>query len=333
MGLAAVVMLVLGAAALFGAAYHVGGAAFMNEVWYTEVSGRLQDAHVPWYFYFSESFGAYALTFPLAILTAGGLVLHRGDLSPRDFKFMLKLLAWLAVIMVGLTIPAGKKIRYILAIVPALALLSAALFVLPPRQKYQFYLQKMAYGVCVSLPLICLIFLMIAWCYLLRHSSMATMNMIRGIEPNMRLLVWAFFILQGVGFLGRQYQQLVVGIAALTFVSFYILIVEPINLASNQAHTFVTVVEAARHQRQAKLVFYQENPDGTPIKYVINMPHEEQPIFISSVDVLQKINEPAYFIADPKTFSQLPRGILKSVEIVNTGSVGHNELVVFEKLR
>jgi hypothetical protein len=333
MGLTAGVMLGVGSAALFGAAYHVGGAAFVNEVWYTEVSGRLQDAHVPWYFYFSESFGAYALTFPLAILTVSGLVLQRSNLNPRDFKFMLKLLAWAAVIMVGLTIPAGKKIRYILAIVPALALMSAALFVLPPRQKYQFYLQKIAYGVSVCLPLICLIFLMIAWCYLLRHSSMTTLNVISGIEPNMRVALIAFFILQGVALLGRQYHQLVVGIAALTFVSFYILIIEPINLALNQARTFVTVVEAARHQRQAKLVFYQENPDGTPIKYVINMPHEEQPVFISSMDVLLKINEPAYFVVDPKTFSQLPRGMLKSVEIVNTGSVGHNELVVFEKIR
>jgi hypothetical protein len=272
------------------------------------------------------------LTFPLAILTAGGLVLQRGNLNPRDFKLILKLLAWTAVIMVGLTIPAGKKIRYILAIVPALALISAALLVLPPRQKYQLYLQKIVSGLCACLPLICLIFLLIAWLYLARHSSRETMNLIRGIEPNMRLAVFAFFILQGVGFLGRQYHQLVVGIAALTFVGFYILIIEPINLALNQARTFVAVVEAARHQHQAKLVFYQENPDGTPIKYVINMQHEEQPIFISSVEVLQQMNGPAYFVVDPKIFSQLPQGILKSVQIVNTGSVGHNELVVFEKI-
>jgi 4-amino-4-deoxy-L-arabinose transferase-like glycosyltransferase len=331
MGCVAAVLLALGMAALFGMAYHVGGMPFVNEVWFTEVSGRLQDAHVPWYFYFTESFGAYAMTFPLAVCLAIGFVSQREHLNPRDQKFILKLFAWIAIIVIGLTIPAGKKIRYILAITPALALISAALFTLPQRQRYQMYLQKIVYVLCFYLPLICLVFITGAVNYVSRHSSPLSLNIVRNIEPSIWFAVFAFIILQCVMLAGKKRPLFVIGAASLTFVTFYILIIEPINLALNQGRVFVTLVEAVREQRQAKLVFYQENPDGTPIKYVVNMSREERPIFISTPETLAKLNSPAFFIVDPKNFAKLPLAILKTVHIVNTGSVGHNNLVVFEK--
>jgi hypothetical protein len=332
MGLVSALLLLICVAALFGVAYHLGGAAFVNEVWYTEVAGRLQDASLPWYFYFSESLGAYAITYPLVILIAVGFVLQRENLSPRDNQFILKLLAWIAVIMIGLTIPAGKKIRYILAITPALALVAASLFVLPQRQQYQMYLQKIVKGFCFCLPLICLALVAAALNYVSWHASQMVVGVMRSIEPSVWFAVVAFLILQGLMFSGRKRALFVVGSAALTFVTFYILIVEPVNLALNQARAFVTVVEGARLKKQAQLVFYQENPDGAAIKYVVNMAKEEQPLFISTPEVLAGFHTPAFFVADAKHFSTIPLAILKTVQIVNTGSVGHQDLVVFEKV-
>jgi 4-amino-4-deoxy-L-arabinose transferase-like glycosyltransferase len=75
-GFLAVLVLIAGCLALFGAAYHVGGMSFVQDVLRMEVSGRLQDASLPWYFYWVESFGAYAVTFPVAILMVAGVGRH-----------------------------------------------------------------------------------------------------------------------------------------------------------------------------------------------------------------------------------------------------------------
>jgi 4-amino-4-deoxy-L-arabinose transferase-like glycosyltransferase len=136
---------------LFGLAYLSGGESFVHSVWHLQVTGRLQNASLPLYFYFKESFGAYALTFPLGIcvLLAGSIATIFDD---KQKKFLLSLVVWAAVIVIGLSIPAGKKIRYILAMAPALALLSAYLFATVPTTRRGQLLKKLTYYVCVFMP-------------------------------------------------------------------------------------------------------------------------------------------------------------------------------------
>jgi hypothetical protein len=147
----------------------------------------------------------------------------------------------------------------------------------------------------------------------------------------MSLAAGIFVILQTVILFGRRRPLVIMSMAALTWVTCYVLLVEPINLALNQARPFVRTVETARYQQHAKLVFYQENPDGTPIKYVINMLREESPEFISTPDVLAQYPAPAFFVADPAHFAALPPALRETLQVIATGSVGHHELVVFQK--
>jgi hypothetical protein len=110
-----------------------------------------------------------------------------------------------------------------------------------------------------------------------------------------------------------------------------IFIVDPINLALNRTHDFVQQVESMRQKEHAALVFYHENPDGMPIKYIVNMSREEKPFFIENTTALAKWNRPAYFVTDEEYFSQLPNVLLRQIEIKNTGKVGHDRVVVFIK--
>jgi len=329
MGFAAIIVLMIGSTALFGMAYLVGGMSFVQDVLHMEVSGRLQDAVLPWYFYFVESIGAYAVTYPLAILLVIGL--GRGLLKSHvsaDMKFIQKLAGWALIILVGLTIPAGKKIRYVLAFVPALALMSAYLFALPQRQKQLLSLQQIVYWFCYFLPLLCLaITLMIEFFAPQKH-------LLAGIPYS--LLAILFLTLQWVCFIGRwRFSEadglVVLVVAALTFVISYIWIVEPINLALNRTRDFVATTEILRHHNRAKLVFYQENPDAMPIKYVANMPQEDMPIFMNTPNEIEQLKTQAFFVVSEEHVATMPKNILESLRVVYSGSIGHAPVVIFAK--
>lgn len=324
----ALLLLIVCSAALLTVAYHVGGMSFVQDVLHMEVSGRLQDATLPWYFYFVESIGAYAVTYPLAILFAIGLgrELFKCNLSP-DLKLMQKLIGWALIILIGLSIPAGKKIRYILAFVPAVSLICAYLWVSPPRKKYVLYLRRLIYWFCYFLPLLGIAAtLYVELSVPFQHFSV--------IIPYATLILLLLF-LQWIAIVCDRYKYLddlgVIAVAALTFVTAYILMVEPINLALNRTRDFVQSVEELRHQHHAGLAFYQENPDAVPIKYLVNMPREDQPIFVNQPNALLEINAPMFFITSAEYFTQLSNAMPALFNIIATGNVGHEPMVVFER--
>ncbi len=266
-GCASVFLLGICSAILFMLAYHVGGMAFVQDVVRMEIVGRIHDIDVPpYYFYFVESIGAYAITFPLGILIFLGLgsQLFKKNL-PVDLQFMQKLLGWVLVILIGLSIPADKKIRYILPMAPALALFCAYLFMAIQEKKYFFYLRRIFY------------------------------------------------------------------IVTLTFVLIFLLVVEPINIKLNRTRDFVEQIEKLRHSRHAQLVFYQESADGLPIKYVVNMQHEEKPIFIQNPKELLRSKQPAFFITRTEYFLQIPKSISGKFHEVQRGKLGHMDVVVFSR--
>jgi 4-amino-4-deoxy-L-arabinose transferase-like glycosyltransferase len=319
MGVMAFLVLCFCSAVLFGVAFHVGGMSFVQDVLRMQVSGRLQDASLPWYFYFTESLGAYAISYPAAILVALGL-LQKSDSNARRFNF--KLVGWAVVILVGLSIPAGKKIRYILAFTPALALLCASLFSDVQTQKYLVRLRWCLVQFFYFLPMICFIVLCVAN-YKAQQKGLS-------LEFPFYKLLWIFFVLSLANYFLRKNDLLIVGIAALTFMLSYIMVVEPVNLKLNQTRNFVRKIEDLRHQQHAALVFYQENPDGLPIKYIVNMPQEEKPVFISTPQSLEQFSTPALYITDPDYFVKLPAATSALFKIIYSGHVGHDMVLVFQ---
>jgi 4-amino-4-deoxy-L-arabinose transferase-like glycosyltransferase len=324
MGGLACITLVICAAILFACAYRVGGMVFVQDVLRMQVVGRLDGATQPWYFYFSESLGAYALSYPLAILVMLGfssILVKRGITVEQ--KFLIKLAGWVLIVIIGLSIPAGKKIRYLLTFAPPLALLSATIFVGAPQNLYFVILRRILTGILGLFPAVG--FFVVAY---VAYFGIAKMVL---AEFHDLLLMSIFSCLQIVSLIFSRRDGVVVGIAALAFVVLVITVLEPINMALNKTREFVEKIEISRHLLHVPLAFYLENRDAMPIKYIINMPVPEQPVFITAKDALPEFKSPAFIIMDPNHYRQLAPAIARQLHLIATGKVGRDVIVVVQR--
>ena len=81
-------------------------------------------------FYWRNVWGDYALSFPFAFLvTLAYLPRLCRPTHNKRILLIRYLVIWTLIILIGMSIPGGKKTRYILAISPAISLVAAYLFI------------------------------------------------------------------------------------------------------------------------------------------------------------------------------------------------------------
>jgi 4-amino-4-deoxy-L-arabinose transferase-like glycosyltransferase len=313
----AAVLLIICSAILLCLAKYVGGDAFMRDVIQLELAGRLQDTKPqPFYFYFVQSIGSYALTFPLAILTLFGMK----NLQGKHREFIKKCLGWVLIIMLGLSLPSDKKIRYILPIAPALALICGYLyFTISENEKI---LRRVISYISVILPSLCLI----ALCFIsIKMPDIELLNFSLSLFfVSMQILTLVFF------WNTKRADILLLFAASFIFIVSYVFIVEPINLQLNQTRDFVERVEMQRIHSHAALVFYGEGKDGLAIKYIVNMPQEDAPIFILNANDLLALNQKIFVVTTEENFQKMPANIAQKFKVVAKGKVGREPFVVLK---
>lgn len=146
----------IGIATLLTAAWYVGGYAFLIDVIHMQFIARLQDsAKNPFYFYFINSLGTYALSYPIAmmILLTELLSAWRQPSTPT-VRLLQSLFLWVLIILLGMSFPHDKKPRYILSIAPALALISAYIFSNELFSPVLKKLRTIVHSLCTLLPAI-----------------------------------------------------------------------------------------------------------------------------------------------------------------------------------
>ncbi len=314
-GIGSFLLLLLCTSCLLGLAYHAGGNAFLQEVLHMEVFGRMQENQTPpHYFYWVENIGAYFITYPLAILILIGIApqLLQKNASPH-IQFLRILVGWVLIILLGLSIPADKKIRYVLPIAPALALFCASLFFLAKNQ-YLHGLKKIFVGFCGIFPLLGLLFLA-----LLYHRHFAL---------NYAMLVTLLGALQ-IAILVARHKDVSFFLALLSFLLLHIFVIEKINVGLNETHDFVQSVEDFRQQHHAALGFYQQGKDGLVIKYLANMQQDEQPVFLN--DLTEAMDKSIVIVSTRKDFDALPATVRHAFGVLMTGKLGRAEMVVLIK--
>lgn len=332
-GVLAVLLLTVCSALFLALAHHVGGESFMQAVLRMQVLGRMDNYYLPRYFYFQDSMGIYAFSFPLSLLVMGGVIYYAltGRHATPDRKLLLQLTGWMLVILIGMSIPDDKKIRYILPMVPAAALIAAYPFVAASQETYFVYLRWLWRRLFLLLPLILLVATVVVSAYAKRHALQFNLHyghIIRFLAC-MQFLSLMIFCTQTKRKALRD--NLVLFIAALSFTVSNLSIIEPIELQVDKAHAFVSKVENERLAAQAQLIFYKERPDGLPIKYLINMPKAEQPGFIADTKQLMAIPGPAYFVASESYFTDLPKTVAASFHVIARDTLGHVKVVVFKR--
>ncbi len=313
-------------------ALHVGGEAFMHRVWEMQVFSRVGSGVLPFYYYLIEGLGNLALSFPLALLTLLGLLYYaliNKKLFPASSVFLLKLTGWILVVLIGFSLAGDKKIRYLLPLVPAAALLTAYIFVAPPPLRYFARLRVILLMVFWVLPGL---FVLALW---LKQQQLSS------VLPSLSLMPYALIFagLQlfniGIGYFFRHQVMTarlsIVAVAVLCMVLAEIKLIEPIDLSVNRTAAFVSQIEMKRKSAHAHLAFYKEELDGLPIKYIVNMKDRERPLFIETPEALNSYKGPAYFVTREAYFAHIPPIIAATFYVIAKGSLGHVPVVVFKR--
>lgn len=330
-GLHAFFWLVVGTSALLGLAYHVGGLPFAMDVSRMEVVGRIDNYFLPYTFYFTDSFGSYALAYPFAVLVFVSLVfasLKNKAIQWPHASAVWQWAAWALVILLGLSLPGDKKVRYILAISPAIALMAAYPLILESRALSLTRLRALFGFIFAFLPLFFMLGLLKVMIALPKTDLTISIPYIPlvfflGICQIVNLKIWLFE--KQVSLRGLK----MIGFAALSFIAVNLAIIEPIELNIDSAKVFVNEIEAARAAKQAVLVFYKERPDGLPIKYLVNMDTEDDPVFVETSAALMKVKNPAIIVSSKAYYTALSSRQKAAFRVISTGKIGHVPVVVF----
>lgn len=330
-GVFALLLLMLCMVILLAIANQVGGDEFVRDVLRMEIVGRLDQSNLPPYFYLTAGLKDYALSFPLALVSALGVIYYEQRLHHHsaELKLMLKLIGWIAVIFIGMSIPGDKKIRYVLGAAPAMALMASFPFVAPKTEKFFTLLSWLLVRFFLIFPALLFIALRFVMTYANKHAINFNIDYLLATQMMFGSLALEFLVFICLIKKPRWRVTGVLLIATLCFVVSYIMVVEPIEQYADRTKEFVKEVENARRHSHANLVFYKETPDSLPIKYLINMPYEEMPSFIDNENHLMMFAGPAFFVTSESYYKDLSAETVEQLRVIARDKIGHVPVVVF----
>ena len=338
MGILTLGLLCVCSAAMLVAAYLQGGETFVRRVVDAQAAGRIVEgprfagsqSRVSHFYYWYGGLSGCAISYPLAVLViiAGSrYILRRKD---RNYEFIGYMVGWVLIVLIGMSVPSAKKIRYILPIVPALSLVAAYLLIDSSPKGILFMTRKTILAVCSFLPLL----VSIAAVGILSFGKYFGL----AVDVNF-LIVLALLIALSIiartlskrlkGYPNQDMVSAVVGVTAFIIVS--IGVVQPINATLECTRPFVEKVKLLQEEQPGDIIFYQIGPDTEDIKFMVNYDKPIMPIFINSPDELLKCRKNSYFIAKKQRFDHLPEDVKKRTQLRFEGRIGHRDCVVFSR--
>ncbi len=298
-------ILVVGVLAMLGLSMLAYGREFVLEIVKMQAAGRFGElGTTPRSYYFTSSFGNYALSYPVAVLVALGLLFEkiRTKTLGENSQILLLLLAWAGVVLVGLSIPQTKKIRYILPAIPAVAAL-ASYALMSGRAAWAKWLRRGVEAFLLLLPLLACVFVVV------QKTRLADAGI--GLAWYSAAFV-AIFAGSALIALRRWRRGVDTAIpltlaACLTVYVFQVGVFEPINVQAHDTRGFVQRIEALRMQKPGALAFYKENADGLVIKYLVNAKLDFSPRFINDPAQLKDNSSPVWLLTKEENADELRR--------------------------
>jgi 4-amino-4-deoxy-L-arabinose transferase-like glycosyltransferase len=328
MGLMAFCVLILCSVGLLAAANFQGGEAFAKKVIVNQATGRMVQSNKSYLFYWYNCIYSCAVWCPLAmvVMVAG----FKKIVKREDDNYVLigYLMAWILIILVGMSIPASKHTRYIAPIVPAISLVSSYLFVDSSPKGILFDIRKIFLSVCSCLPLL---------------ASLVTAGILFwgryfGLNADFRYII-ALALLAGLAtFVIYKRKRLKAAsepdmpltvIVVLSFIFLNIGIIEPVSVAMENTRPFVEKMKSLQREQQGQIVFYQTGPDGEDIRFAASYDKLIIPAFITNSKDLLKQSSQIYFISRQEAFDNLPVEVAEKMRVEFDGKIGHKDFVVF----
>ncbi|MDR6677012.1 ArnT family glycosyltransferase [Pseudomonas oryzihabitans] len=289
-GLVGLALLVLCWWTLIQLAHHEGGADFAAEVWHMQVSGRLDESGKPFWFYLQLGLYRYLPVVPLALLLLAAQ--HRSlrtwpDTAQR--RLLLGLAGSGLLILIGLSIPHFKRAYYVVPMVPFLAALAAHGLLRAEswfRRVVPVYL-----ALVMALPGLALVALLVCRHLWQRHGYWP--------DVSLALLVAVFVVLQLAALIGWRRltgTRRLLALSALALAAQWLMlvaVVEPAQDLEYDSRGFVQQVEGLRQEHPGPLVFFGLGQDSWAIRYIMNLDHDEQPIFVARPQVADLAHLPS----------------------------------------
>jgi len=268
---------------------------------------------------------------PLALVTLWMLrsQVFRRHADPQ-LRLVLRLGACGLMILLGLSVPHFKRAYYILPMVPMFAAVAAYGLLMVRGQMGKV---RSAYLWLVGLlPGLCILVL-----FVLKHSWHK-----HGYWPpvSMPLLIAIFALLQLLalycwrhtrGSFGRR----LVLLSALALAAQWTLLVAVVDPAKDRQFDtlgFVTDVEQLRAAEHGPLVFFNLGQDTWAVRYMMNLDHDEQPLFVSgdAPGQLDALPHGSWVIVARKDREKLQGTSLENQQPVYEGRLNDNPCLVFQ---
>lgn len=329
-GLVALALLVACRWGLTEAARLEGGDRFVQEVELYQDVGRMDRAFTRLHFYWLDSLAAYAVSFPLAAAVI--LLSLKRVLRPRDDddRLLGYLAAWIVVVIVGMSIPGPKQTRYVLPMIPAVALAAGYLLAVPQAGALA-WVRRVFVRIALALPIVLgaiAIGALVAY----------TCARIPWQAPYLATAIVMIAVTVAALVLNRRlrgspaHDIVIAGAGALALVAANIGIVEPINYHLERTRPFVRAVEDLRAEEPGPVVFFRIGPDKEDVKFMVNAGEPIAPEFIDSTDAFAQ-HGGAWFIARERDFDALPADVAARCDVRRRGRIGHRKCVVFTMRR
>ncbi|MBI5448586.1 MAG: glycosyltransferase family 39 protein [Gammaproteobacteria bacterium] len=308
-------------------AYQTGGRDFVLQVLEMQGLGRIQKlGHYPFYFYFQQAWSNYAVTFPLACIVVA--VLHRQIFrkhASADMKFIQYMVAWAGIILLGLSIPTEKKLRYILPITPAISLISARL-ILDNSSWLLAQIRSVLLIACAIFP----------WLGLFLTALLYGFGVYKQIELGASY-VWAVLFLLFILLAGRHSlrlwkekiirYQIKLGMGVGAFLVMIICLVQPVHAYFNRTQPFAQQLDQ-HHLPGQKIVFYKIGPDAEDVKLMVALNEPTAPFFVNTPPALLALPSKTLVVAREEDYDALPESIKLHFSALYYGKIGHQKAIL-----
>jgi hypothetical protein len=228
------------------------------------------------------------------------------------------------MILLGLSVPHFKRAYYILPMVPMFAAVAA--YGLLQAQGW-FLGVRRGYEVLVAaLPALCVVAVCVC-----RHGWQK-----HGYWPDVSLplLVGGLLLLQVAAVRAWRRAGRLVWLSAFALGAQWLVlvtVVEPAKDLQFDTRQFVGQVEALRVSQPGQLVFLNLGRDTWAVRYMMNLDHDEQPLFVGAAEVerLGALPRPSWVIVARKETALLKGTPLEHLAPSFEGRLNDNPLMVF----
>ncbi len=314
-------------AGLLAAANAQGGETFAKTVLNAQMIGRQYGEGEAVTYYWGRCFTSYALAYPLAIAV---VACRRKDILRRasaDDTLLGSLAVWALIVLTALSIPAAKKMRYVLPIVPALALIASHLVVEASPKGMLSGIKRWFLIFCRSLPACAAVAVLAVFLFARRiepswrahyFSTLATLVLLAVLAAAWRR--------KGPNRPGSDLVTPAIAVAA--FVTLHVGIIDPIYYRTETTRPFVRQVEALYEENPGTLVFFQVGSDAEGIKFMVNLSKPLVPRFLDSFDELRELPGTPYVLMKEQVFRSMPADDAKQMRWLGRGKIGHRDFVI-----